>query len=97
VERSLISVTIHEVGHNWFPMIVASDERKWTWMDEGVNSFLQYYAEQDWGEGLSEPPRAREEHRGLHAGLGAGAHHDRERGRQANFGNNGYSKPAAGS
>ena len=31
--RALISVTIHEVGHNWFPMIVASDERKWTWMD----------------------------------------------------------------
>lgn len=41
-------MTIHEVGHNWFPMIVASDERKWTWMDEGLNSFLQYYAEQDW-------------------------------------------------
>jgi Peptidase family M1 domain len=46
--RALISVTIHEVGHNWFPMIVASDERKWTWMDEGLNSFLQYYAEKDW-------------------------------------------------
>lgn len=46
--RALISVTIHEVGHNWFPMIVASDERKWTWMDEGINSFLQYYAEKDW-------------------------------------------------
>jgi len=38
VERALISVTIHEVGHNWFPMIVASDERKWTWMDEGCRS-----------------------------------------------------------
>jgi hypothetical protein len=49
-ERSLISVTIHEVGHNWFPMIVASDERKWTWMDEGLNTFLQYYAEQDYAE-----------------------------------------------
>ncbi len=48
LERRLISVTIHEVGHNWFPMIVASDERKWTWMDEGINSFLQYYAEQEW-------------------------------------------------
>ena len=48
IEHALISVTIHEVGHNWFPMIVASDERKWTWMDEGLNSFLQYYAEQDW-------------------------------------------------
>jgi len=46
-ERGLISVTIHEVGHNWFPMVVASDERKWTWMDEGLNTFLQYYGEQD--------------------------------------------------
>ena len=44
----LISVTIHEVGHNWFPMILASDERRWGWMDEGMNSFVQYYAEQDW-------------------------------------------------
>ncbi|HMB93766.1 MAG TPA: M1 family metallopeptidase [Rhodothermales bacterium] len=48
LERALIGVTIHEVGHNWFPMIVASDERKWTWMDEGLNSFLQYYSEQDY-------------------------------------------------
>jgi len=47
-ERALISVTIHEVGHNWFPMIVATDERKWTWMDEGLNTFLQYYGEQDY-------------------------------------------------
>ena len=44
----LISVTIHEVGHNWFPMIIASDERRWGWMDEGMNSFVQYYAEQEW-------------------------------------------------
>jgi hypothetical protein len=50
VERSLIGVTIHEVGHNWFPMIVATDERKWTWMDEGLNTFLQYYGEQDYAE-----------------------------------------------
>ncbi len=48
IAYALISVTIHEVGHNWFPMIVNSDERKWTWMDEGLNSFLQYYAELDW-------------------------------------------------
>ena len=45
---SLISVIIHEVGHNWFPMIVNSDERQWTWMDEGLNSFLQYLAEVEW-------------------------------------------------
>ncbi|MCS7078824.1 MAG: M1 family metallopeptidase [Chloracidobacterium sp.] len=44
----LISVIIHEVGHNFFPMIVNSDERQWTWMDEGLNTFLQYLAEQEW-------------------------------------------------
>ncbi len=44
----LISVIIHEVGHNFFPMIVNSDERQWTWMDEGINTFLQYLAEQEW-------------------------------------------------
>ncbi|MEM7018999.1 MAG: M1 family metallopeptidase [Pseudomonadota bacterium] len=50
-ERSkygLISVIIHEVGHNYFPMIVNSDERQWTWMDEGLNTFLQFLAEQAW-------------------------------------------------
>ena len=46
----LISVIIHEVGHNWFPMIVNSDERQWTWMDEGLNTFLQYLTEQEWEE-----------------------------------------------
>ncbi len=44
----LISVVIHEVGHNYFPMIVNSDERQWTWMDEGLNTFLQFRAEQEW-------------------------------------------------
>ena len=44
----MISVIIHEVGHNYFPMIVNSDERQWTWMDEGLNSFLQYLTEQQW-------------------------------------------------
>ncbi len=46
----LISVVIHEVGHNYFPMIVNSDERQWSWMDEGLNTFLQYLAEQEWEE-----------------------------------------------
>lgn len=47
---ALISVIIHEVGHNYFPMIVNSDERQWTWMDEGLNTFLQYLSEQEWEE-----------------------------------------------
>ena len=44
----LISVVIHEVGHNYFPMIVNSDERQWSWMDEGLNTFLQFLAETEW-------------------------------------------------
>jgi len=44
----LISVIIHEVGHNYFPMIVNSDERRWTWMDEGLNTFLQFLSEREW-------------------------------------------------
>jgi hypothetical protein len=44
----LISVIIHEVGHNYFPMIVNSDERDWTWMDEGLNTFVQFLAEAEW-------------------------------------------------
>jgi len=47
----LVGVIIHEVGHNYFPMIVNSDERQWTWMDEGLNTFLQFVAEQAWEEG----------------------------------------------
>ena len=41
-------VIIHEVGHNFFPMIINSDERQWTWMDEGLNTFVQYLIEQEW-------------------------------------------------
>jgi len=44
----MISVIIHEVGHNYFPMIINSDERQWTWMDEGLNTFLQYLTEKEW-------------------------------------------------
>ncbi len=44
----MIGVIIHEVGHNYFPMIVNSDERQWTWMDEGLNSYVQYLTEQQW-------------------------------------------------
>ena len=44
----MISVIIHEVGHNFFPMIINSDERQWTWMDEGLNTFCQYLTEKEW-------------------------------------------------
>jgi hypothetical protein len=48
IKYGMISVIIHEVGHNYFPMIVNSDERQWTWMDEGLNTFLQFLTEQEW-------------------------------------------------
>jgi hypothetical protein len=96
LERALVSVTIHEVGHNWFPMIVASDERKWSWMDEGLNTFLQYYAEQDWQPGYPSSRGPAKNIVGymrdadqvpmmIHSDL---IHKD--------FGNNSYAKPAAG-
>ena len=44
----LIGVIIHEVGHFWFPMIINSDERQWTWMDEGLNTFVQFLAMETW-------------------------------------------------
>ena len=46
--NGMITVIIHEVGHNFFPMIVNSDERQWTWMDEGLNTFCQYLAEKEY-------------------------------------------------
>jgi stress response protein SCP2 len=58
----LISVVIHEVGHNFFPMIINSDERQWSWMDEGLNTFCQYLTEQEWEENY---PSSRGEARGI--------------------------------
>ncbi len=48
VKHGMIGVITHEVGHNFFPMIVNSDERQWTWMDEGLNSFVEILAELDY-------------------------------------------------
>ncbi len=50
VKYGMISVIIHEVGHNFFPMIVNSDERQWGWMDEGLDTFMQYLTEQEFGK-----------------------------------------------
>ncbi|MGN6292584.1 MAG: M1 family metallopeptidase [Chitinophagaceae bacterium] len=44
----MLGVIIHEVGHNFFPMIINSDERQWSWMDEGLNSFVEYLTEELW-------------------------------------------------
>ena len=45
-KNGMLGVIIHEVGHNFFPMIINSDERQWSWMDEGLNSFVEYLAEE---------------------------------------------------
>lgn len=50
IKYGLIGVIIHEIGHIYFPMVVNSDEREWTWMDEGLNSFLEWVAEYEWEE-----------------------------------------------
>ncbi len=47
LKYGMIGVIIHEVGHNFFPMIINSDERQWTWMDEGLNTFVQFRTEQE--------------------------------------------------
>ena len=49
-KNAAILVIIHEVGHNFFPMIVNSDERQWSWMDEGLNSYLQYLTQELWDD-----------------------------------------------
>lgn len=54
VKYGMIGVIIHEIGHNFFPMIVNSDERQWAWMDEGINTFVQYVTEQKLGKDKPE-------------------------------------------
>jgi hypothetical protein len=89
----LIGVIIHEVGHNWFPMIINSDERQWTWMDEGLNTFVQFVTEQMWEE---KYPSRRGEARNI-VGFTTSSHQvpimtNSEQLLQ--FGNNAYAKPA---
>ena len=50
----LLGVVIHEIGHIYFPMTVNSDERQWTWMDEGINSFLDSIAGYEFDPTLAE-------------------------------------------
>jgi hypothetical protein len=89
----LISVIIHEVGHNWFPMILNSDERQWTWMDEGLNTYVQFLAEQIWED---EYPSRRGEADAI-TGYMADAYSVpimTSSESLLQFGNNGYAKPA---
>ncbi|MDB4533794.1 M1 family metallopeptidase [Vicingaceae bacterium] len=96
MKYGMIGVIIHEVGHNFFPMIINSDERQWTWMDEGLNTFTQYLCEQEWERDY--PSRRGPAHKIV----------DYMKGDKSNitpimtnseslfqFGNNAYGKPAA--
>ncbi|MET0645538.1 MAG: M1 family metallopeptidase [Pyrinomonadaceae bacterium] len=89
----LISVVIHEVGHNYFPMIVNSDERQWTWMDEGLNSFLQFLAEQEWETNY---PSRRGEPQNITEYMASAAQVPIMTNSESvlQFGNNSYGKPA---
>ncbi len=97
VKYGMMGVIIHEVGHNFFPMIVNSDERQWTWMDEGLNTFLEYLAEIEWeatfpvdrGPANLIVPYMSGDQKGLEPIMS-----NSESIRQ--FGNNAYGKPAAG-
>lgn len=55
-DHGLYGVTTHEIGHNWFPMIVCTDEKRHAWMDEGFNSFINYYSN---AEFWNQPPGGR--------------------------------------
>ncbi len=103
----MFGVVIHEVGHNYFPMIVNSDERQWTWMDEGINTFVQYVAEQDFGEKYPEaisPNKKYPSRRGIPKNIVGYMSGDQSRLAPImtkglnlyNFGANAYSKPATG-
>lgn len=67
-ERELFGVTTHEIGHTWFPMVVNSDERRYAWMDEGFNTFINIYAMAGWRKSWLDPRKAA-------ADLLAGAQH----------------------
>ena len=56
-ERGLYDVTTHEIGHNWFPMMINSDERRYAWMDEGFNTFINMYSTADWFEKNNKPSK----------------------------------------
>ena len=103
----MFGVIIHEVGHNFFPMIVNSDERQWTWMDEGINTFVQYVAEQDFGAAYPDaiaPNETYPSRRGPAKAIVNYMAGDQDqlapimtKGLNTfNFGANGYSKPATG-
>ena len=95
-KKGMIGVIIHEVGHNFFPMIVNSDERQWTWMDEGLNSFVEILAEDVYDAELfaSNPTKAITRYMGGDQSNISPIMSQGDYVKQ--FGPNAYSKPAAG-
>jgi len=93
-KKGLIAVIIHEVGHFWFPMIINSDERQWTWMDEGLNTFVQRLAERRWDEKWSQ---GRGEPQAIVGSMIDPQHQPIMTNSESilQFGNNAYAKPAA--
>jgi hypothetical protein len=91
----LISVVIHEVGHNYFPMIVNTDERQWTWIDEGINTFLQSLAEAEWEENY---PSTRGEPKFITGYMSSDTHDSIMTNSESviNLGANAYAKTATG-
>ena len=94
--NGMISVIVHEVGHNWFPMIVNSDERQWGWMDEGLNSFAQMLAEQDFESGFPSRGYPKSVVDYMSGDQGRIAPIMTQHDQVFNSGYNAYSKPAAG-
>ena len=90
---ALITVIIHEIGHNYFPMIVNSDERQWTWMDEGLNTYMQFIAEREWEE---KYPSRRGEPSAIAGYMASKAQVPIMSNSESilQFGNNAYGKPA---
>ncbi len=96
VKHGMIGVITHEVGHNFFPMIVNSDERQWTWMDEGLNSFVEILAELDYDPTFNTGNLPKDivrymslDQKNLSPIMSQGDY-------VKNFGPNAYTKPAAG-
>ena len=102
LKHGMISVIIHEIGHNFFPMIINSDERQWAWMDEGLNTFVQYLTEQELAENYLDyeypsrrgPAEKIVPYMSGEKGLVRPIMTNSEQIRRKQLGNNAYGKPA---
>jgi hypothetical protein len=95
-KKGMLGVIIHEVGHNFFPMIVNSDERQWTWMDEGLNSFVEILAEFEYDKELFDQNPAKKITRYMGGDQSNISPIMSQGDYVKQFGSNAYAKPAAG-